>query len=1028
MRSSAIVAIGLSLIHASDARVTNTPAGPQQRDAEPSSTNIVRQLFNRLFKKAAAATCYQDNYYTFLNDPEFGSSFCQQYLTYSNTTVTVARTPVSTYTDIYSTQSFTQRRVTTVPAATVTVTATPGLSERDASPAPAQGFSDEQIADALLSFRRMANADNASDETVSASFASACACHNFPGPTVTTTYTAQPRVLTLSAYEQETTTIVATATAGTVTTTVRAGTPPASDDSTVPSPSSQTSPNAPAPTTPGFQCPEDDNSVVSQLIGYEKFDYLVKCDTDITDPDFYNVLSFNSYSECAAACSTANQRFDVPVCKGFSFYDARSNQGYNCFLKGAANTTVPAIGVDSGILQRVLVGITPDTPAGTNTESAPFSSETATLDPEEASSSMSEIFSDSSTSISVVTPQVPISGLLVDAPGETIYSTYISDGSTYSSGTVFSTYFTQGGVWYFSYYTAYTQSWASATTVFAGTSSGSTISNVTSSGVVESAGAGGQSVVTTTTNTTQAISGGGYNTTSVIVTTTYAPNGTELSASTTTLYYFETGSASSVGGGGSGGISSNSAGVITSASSWSTIQSSQVVISGGGGGVGGGSGTEASGVVQTPAPSVVTNAGNTYFSSGFVASGADGGTAGASSTAASGVVPSNVTSSSPRFTPISATSGETGIGGASSTEASGVIPQSSVPLSPVSSTSGQTGFYNASSTAASGVVPSSDLPPTPISSTNDVASTAYASSTEASGSSPFSNTRDNRSNTRRSSTRFPTTLGVSSLSSADQYESQTEGGSSTSTSAPNVFTESIPVETGSVPFSAPSGPRSRTSSLGANSTGPFVTSPSTDTPPTVTNSESVTSSSGGVPFTNSLGSRSGTRSRGTSTTTGVPYTNSLGSRSATRMSGTAPSVPFGTGPSSLPSTTTNATPPASQTAPSSSGSVPFSAPSGPRSGTRSRTSSRTAPSGTTPPGTGSSSSTAPVTFPPFPTTSSNTCVTQILGTTTIFTTVTEYGCYSNCPPSGFQGYGDRPQSFGPPAQATGRGGYYGRPE
>lgn len=94
MRSSAIVAIGLSLIHASDARVANTPAGPQQRDAEPSSNNIVRQLFNRLFKKAAAATCYQDNYYNFLNDPEFGSSFCQQYITYSNTTVTVTRTPV----------------------------------------------------------------------------------------------------------------------------------------------------------------------------------------------------------------------------------------------------------------------------------------------------------------------------------------------------------------------------------------------------------------------------------------------------------------------------------------------------------------------------------------------------------------------------------------------------------------------------------------------------------------------------------------------------------------------------------------------------------------------------------------------------------------------------------------------------------------------------------------------------------------------------------------------------------------------
>ncbi|KAF2207918.1 hypothetical protein CERZMDRAFT_101940 [Cercospora zeae-maydis SCOH1-5] len=488
MRSSAIVAAGLSLIHVSNARVANAPAAPQQPNIDSSSNNIVVQLFNRLFKKAAAATCYQDNYYDFLNDPEFGSSFCQQYLTYANTTITVTRTPVSTSRETYSTQWFTQRRVTTVPAATATVTAAPGLSERDAFPAPAQGLSDAQVADAILSFRRMANVNNASDEAVSASFASACVCHNFPGPTVTATYTAEPRVVSLSGFDQETTTIVATTTAGTVTTTVTPGTSPASDDDATPSPSSQTGPIAPAPTTPGFQCPEDNNSIVSQLIGNEKFDYLVKCDTDITDPDFYNVLSFNTYSECAAACSTANQRFDVPLCKGFSFYNARSNQGYNCFLKGAANTSVPAIGVDSGILQRILVGITPDTPAGTNTQSAPYTAETNTLDPEDASSSMSEIFSDSSTSISVVTPQVPVSGKLVNAPGETVYSTYISDGSTYSSGTTFSTYFTSDGIWYFSYYEAYTQSWASATTVWASTETNSVIENVVSIGTSPSLG------------------------------------------------------------------------------------------------------------------------------------------------------------------------------------------------------------------------------------------------------------------------------------------------------------------------------------------------------------------------------------------------------------------------------------------------------------------------------------------------------------------------------------------------------------
>lgn len=91
MRSYTALALGLTLVHNAVGRVANSPADVQQR--EVAETNAVRKLFNRLFKKAAAATCYQDNYYDFVHDPDFGPDFCQAYISYPNTTVTITRTP-----------------------------------------------------------------------------------------------------------------------------------------------------------------------------------------------------------------------------------------------------------------------------------------------------------------------------------------------------------------------------------------------------------------------------------------------------------------------------------------------------------------------------------------------------------------------------------------------------------------------------------------------------------------------------------------------------------------------------------------------------------------------------------------------------------------------------------------------------------------------------------------------------------------------------------------------------------------------
>jgi len=93
MRSYTALALGLTLAHHAAGRVANPPTDLELQQREVPQQNAVRRIFNRLFKKAAAATCYQDNYYDFVHDPSFGQDFCKAYITYPNTTVVVTKTP-----------------------------------------------------------------------------------------------------------------------------------------------------------------------------------------------------------------------------------------------------------------------------------------------------------------------------------------------------------------------------------------------------------------------------------------------------------------------------------------------------------------------------------------------------------------------------------------------------------------------------------------------------------------------------------------------------------------------------------------------------------------------------------------------------------------------------------------------------------------------------------------------------------------------------------------------------------------------
>ncbi|CAD0100948.1 unnamed protein product [Aureobasidium mustum] len=154
--------------------------------------------------------------------------------------------------------------------------------------------------------------------------------------------------------------------------------------------------SAATPTSPAIVCPDDDNSIDSQLIDGQLFQYLVQCDTDITDDNLAQ-YRYQTFTECAAACGSANYGFSSAVCQGAVFYPG-AESGSNCFLKKSANSTVVAGGINAVILLRIEVAVNES-----STPSAVYlpSSTASSID---TSSMLSSIFQNSTTSMPIITP------------------------------------------------------------------------------------------------------------------------------------------------------------------------------------------------------------------------------------------------------------------------------------------------------------------------------------------------------------------------------------------------------------------------------------------------------------------------------------------------------------------------------------------------------------------------------------------------------------------------------------------------
>lgn len=96
MRSFQALALGLTLIDTSAARVTNAPTDVQHRDTTGNGlVNWLTRLFRKdVEERAVLDTCVIDAYYTFAMDPVVGKSMCQALMKYPNQTDVVDYTPV----------------------------------------------------------------------------------------------------------------------------------------------------------------------------------------------------------------------------------------------------------------------------------------------------------------------------------------------------------------------------------------------------------------------------------------------------------------------------------------------------------------------------------------------------------------------------------------------------------------------------------------------------------------------------------------------------------------------------------------------------------------------------------------------------------------------------------------------------------------------------------------------------------------------------------------------------------------------
>ena len=471
----------------------------------------------------------------------------------------------------------------------------------------------------------------------------------------------------------------------------------------------EVTPAQPDPTAPPFTCPDDNGMTISQMLGSERFDYDVYCDTTIGTESIPVDLSYDTFSECVAACSLANVQFAQPVCQGAAYFETT---GINCFLKSAANAsdTIAAMGVDLAILKRVAVGVSGENNAGTSTESVVFGGETPALDPSKIGSMIGGMMGNSTSSVPIIVPEItPPPGPIISGrpavDGITAYSTYVSNGETVSTGTVYSSYFSASGSWYYTYFSAWSLAWTDVQTIYG---AGETTIPLASkdNGTIESHanGDGGwtQTVYSNTTTYTYRDNETVSDVTQLIGTNEYNANGTMTYSTTVTNFYTFTQAAESGSG---GGIEGSDAGIVTSTGISSFSTQTVIYSSGGTGGSFGGQGSGGQ-VIQTPGPVITstsvfgTQSVNTIPGGAAGSQGGQGG-GGAGETVPVGGVTSTITSAFSTETDI-VSSGNTA--GSAGGEGEGALG-STVPVAGGSSVifvSGGTAFNTGS--AGSGVI------------------------------------------------------------------------------------------------------------------------------------------------------------------------------------------------------------------------------------------------------------------------------------------------------------------------------------
>lgn len=822
------------------------------------------------------------------------------------------------------------------------------------------------------------------------------------------------------------------------------GVPQGTPSLDLPTSANGTTPSGPDPTAPPFTCPEDDAEMISQMLGNERFDYDVFCDTDLPDAPELSPelkLTYDTFAECVASCSYANAQFDQPVCQGVSYF-GRSSEDGNCFLKSAANESesVTTDGVAVAILRSIAVGH--DNGNGTTTELVSFSTETPTMDPAEMGSMIASMMGSSVSTMPIITP--PPGPILSGRPalnGVTAYSTYVANGTTFSTGSAFSTNVSSNGGWYYTYYSSFSLAWVNSATVYAVGETAVPIA-YNSSGVTEQHdGANGQYSVLSFSNYTeisyepdQTV----YKTTELIGNDTFAANGTELFATTTTNYYTYTEASNN---GVSGGAGSGDAGNLTS-TSISSFSTQTVIISSGN--IQGATGNQASGVFATPGPtatttsafstqSIILNSGATSGGEGAEASGAAGPTgpagpltststistqtvilnSGAASGAVSGVGsglfgstgPAGTITSTSSFsvqTVIVSSGGSQGVvGGVASGAGGSALPEgSSVSVStqaiPISIDVSSNGVAGATGLAGSGVVSStavSGAPPSVTDTLVDISTvltsggTGGVFSTAASGANSNGET-SGATSTAASGATTPSPTGT--FTNSRDQRNRTESGSTTM---------SLPTSIQSVP-TVPN--LNQTASLATGISSDYFSN--SNKPRTGTVTTSILS--GTNPLSSPpLSTESPSNVTVTVATGTVPLNLTVSELTS------ADTASFSNRPRSGTFSTTSTRP---QFVPFVQTLAPPVEPSSTGGNTSFATSGQTIPLSTSPP--------LNVTSPPFPTAPPATsCLSYNVSTTTLWMTTTLLGCFEQCPPGGngvygfkSDGYGSGPQSFGPP--------------